>query len=37
MALRVQGKPAGILGLAHTLPRGAWDVNLQLLLKLLGN
>ena len=29
--------PAGILGLANALPRGAWDVNLQLLLKLLGN
>ncbi|MDE2451072.1 MAG: PAS domain-containing protein, partial [Gammaproteobacteria bacterium] len=36
VALRVQGKPAGILGLAHTLPRGAWDVNLQLLMKLIG-
>ena len=36
MALRVQGKPAGFLGLAHTMPRGAWDVNLQLLMKLIG-
>ncbi|HRX90854.1 MAG TPA: PAS domain S-box protein, partial [Steroidobacteraceae bacterium] len=36
VALRVQGKPAGLLGLATTLPRGAWDVNLQLLLKLIG-
>ena len=36
MALRVQDKPAGFLGLAHTLPRGAWDVNLQLLMKLIG-
>ncbi|MFI4886785.1 MAG: PAS domain-containing protein, partial [Steroidobacterales bacterium] len=36
VALRVQGKPAGFLGLAQTLPRGAWDVNLQLLMKLLG-
>ena len=36
VALRVQGKPAGFLGLAHTLPRGAWDVNLQLLMKLIG-
>ena len=33
----MQGQPAGILGLANALPRGAWDVNLQLLLKLLGN
>src|SRR5579862_8099383 len=36
VALRVQGKPAGFLGLAHSLPRGAWDVNLQLLMKLIG-
>jgi diguanylate cyclase (GGDEF)-like protein/PAS domain S-box-containing protein len=36
IALRVQGKPAGFLGLAHALPRGPWDVNLQLLLKLVG-
>ncbi|HVP34628.1 MAG TPA: diguanylate cyclase, partial [Steroidobacteraceae bacterium] len=36
ISFRVQGKPAGILGLAHTLPRGAWDVNLQLLMKLIG-
>ena len=36
IAFRVQDKPAGILGLAHTLPRGAWDVNLQLLMKLIG-
>src|SRR5256885_7711488 len=36
VALRVQGKPAGFLGLAHALPRGAWDVNLQLLMKLIG-
>src|SRR5215470_2640338 len=36
VALRVQGRPAGILALAHTLPRGAWDVNLQLLMKLVG-
>ncbi|HEV7714885.1 MAG TPA: hypothetical protein VGO53_04795, partial [Steroidobacteraceae bacterium] len=33
VAFRVQGKPAGFLGLAHSLPRGAWDVNLQLMLK----
>ena len=36
IALHVQGKPAAILGLANGLPRGAWDVNLQLLLKLIG-
>ena len=36
VSFRVQGKPAGILGLAHDLPRGAWDVNLQLMLKLIG-
>ncbi len=36
VSLRVQGKPAGLLGLAHTMPRGAWDVNLQLLMKLIG-
>ena len=37
IAIRVQNQPAAILGLANALPRGAWDVNLQLLLKLLGN
>ncbi len=37
ICIRVLGQPAGILGLANALPRGAWDVNLQLLLKLLGN
>src|SRR5579862_2080528 len=36
VALRVQDKPAGFLALAHTLPRGPWDVNLQLLMKLIG-
>jgi PAS domain S-box-containing protein len=36
VSLRVQGKPAAFLGLAHTMPRGAWDVNLQLLMKLIG-
>src|SRR5262249_11441997 len=36
VALRVQGKPAGFLALAHSLPRGAWDVNQQLLMKLIG-
>jgi GAF domain-containing protein len=37
ISIRVQGQPTGILGLANALPRGTWDVNLQLLLKLLGN
>ncbi|MBC8025850.1 MAG: PAS domain S-box protein [Steroidobacteraceae bacterium] len=37
ISFRIQGQPAGVLGLANALPRGAWDVNLQLLLKLLGN
>ncbi|HQW10379.1 MAG TPA: PAS domain S-box protein, partial [Steroidobacteraceae bacterium] len=36
VAFRVQGRPAGILGLANTMARGPWDVNIQLLLKLLG-
>src|SRR3977135_850477 len=36
VALRGQGKPAGFLGLAHAMPRGAWDGNLQLLMKLIG-
>jgi len=36
VTLRVQGTPAGFLGLAHTMPRGAWDVNQQLLMKLIG-
>ncbi|EQD29860.1 sensory box histidine kinase/response regulator [mine drainage metagenome] len=33
--MRVQGKPAGLLGLANTLPR-PWDVSQQLLMKLIG-
>jgi diguanylate cyclase (GGDEF)-like protein/PAS domain S-box-containing protein len=36
VAFRVQGRPEGLLGLANGLPRGGFDVNLQLLLKLLG-
>jgi diguanylate cyclase (GGDEF)-like protein/PAS domain S-box-containing protein len=36
VAFRLHGKPAGLLGLAHSLPRGAWDVNLQLMMKLIG-
>ncbi|MGH8258209.1 MAG: PAS domain S-box protein, partial [Steroidobacteraceae bacterium] len=35
-AFQVLGEPAGILALARVQPRGTWDVNLQLLLKLLG-
>ena len=31
------GGTAGLLGLAQSLPLGGWDVNLQLLLKLLGS
>ena len=31
------GETAGMLGLAQSLPLGGWDVNLQLLLKLLGS
>jgi diguanylate cyclase (GGDEF)-like protein/PAS domain S-box-containing protein len=31
------GGPVGLLGLAQSLPLGAWDVNLHLLLKLLGS
>lgn len=31
------GGPVGVLGLAQSLPLGNWDVNLQLLLKLLGS
>src|SRR5688572_15222639 len=36
VALRIQNQPAGFLALAHSLPRGPWDVNAQLLLKLVG-
>lgn len=36
VAFRVDDRPAGFLGLANALPRSSWDVNLQLLLKLLG-
>jgi diguanylate cyclase (GGDEF)-like protein/PAS domain S-box-containing protein len=35
VAMRVQGKPAGLLGLANTLPC-PWDVGQQLLMKLIG-
>jgi diguanylate cyclase (GGDEF)-like protein/PAS domain S-box-containing protein len=37
IAFRIQGEPAGYLGLAYGLPRGGFDVNLQLLMKLLGS
>ncbi len=37
VGIHVQGRPAALLGLAHALPRPSWDVNLQLLLKLLGS
>ena len=33
---RIKDQPAGLLGLAYGLPRGGFDVNLQLLMKLLG-
>jgi diguanylate cyclase (GGDEF)-like protein/PAS domain S-box-containing protein len=37
VAFRIEGKPAGLLGLAQSGPASAaWDVNLQLLLKLAG-
>jgi diguanylate cyclase (GGDEF)-like protein/PAS domain S-box-containing protein len=37
VAFRIRGQPAGLLGLAFGLPRGGFDVNLQLLMKLLGS
>ncbi len=36
VAFRTQGKPAGLIGVANALPRGPWDVNHQLMLKLIG-
>src|SRR5262249_48570297 len=36
VAFRIKEQPAGYLGLAFGLPRGGFDVNLQLLMKLLG-
>jgi diguanylate cyclase (GGDEF)-like protein/PAS domain S-box-containing protein len=36
VTFRIQGRAAGLLGIAHGIPRGAFDVSLQLLLKLLG-
>jgi diguanylate cyclase (GGDEF)-like protein/PAS domain S-box-containing protein len=37
VAFRIRNRPAGLLGLAFGLPRTSFDVNLQLLLKLLGS
>jgi diguanylate cyclase (GGDEF)-like protein/PAS domain S-box-containing protein len=37
VAFWIRGKPAGFLGLIFGLPRATFDVNLQLLLKLLGS
>lgn len=36
VAFLIQGAPAGLLAVCNALPRPAWDVNLQLLMKLLG-
>jgi diguanylate cyclase (GGDEF)-like protein/PAS domain S-box-containing protein len=36
VAYRIQDQPAGFLGVAYGLPRGGFDVNLQLMMKLLG-
>ncbi|MGH8232249.1 MAG: PAS domain-containing protein, partial [Steroidobacteraceae bacterium] len=36
VSYRIKDRPAGLLGLAFGLPRGGFDVNLQLLMKLLG-
>ena len=36
VVFHIQKQPAGILALARAMPQGAWDVNLQLLLKLVG-
>ncbi len=36
VAFRIKNQPAGFLGLAYGLPRGGYDVDLQLLMKLLG-
>lgn len=37
VAFGFQGAPLGWLAVGNSLPRQGWDVNLQLLLKLLGN
>jgi diguanylate cyclase (GGDEF)-like protein/PAS domain S-box-containing protein len=36
VAFQMHGQPAGLLGLAFGLPRGGFDQNLQLLMRLLG-
>jgi diguanylate cyclase (GGDEF)-like protein/PAS domain S-box-containing protein len=36
VALHMQQRPAGLLAVGRTLVRGPWDVNIQLLLKLIG-
>src|ERR1700733_4417603 len=36
VAYRIKQQPAGLLALAYGVPRGGFDVNLQLLMKLLG-
>jgi diguanylate cyclase (GGDEF)-like protein/PAS domain S-box-containing protein len=36
VALHMQKRPAGVLAIARTNVRGPWDVNFQLLLKLIG-
>ena len=36
VAYCIKDQPAGLLGLAYGLPRGGFDLNLQLLMKLLG-
>ncbi len=36
VALHMQQRPAGLLALGRTMVRGPWDVNIQLLLKLIG-
>jgi len=37
VSFRIRGRSAGLLGLVYGLPRSNFDVNLQLLLKLLGS
>ena len=37
VSFHLRGKPGGLLGLAQGLPVAHWDVNLRLLLKLLGS
>ena len=37
VSFNLRGKPGGFLGLAQGLPMAHWDVNLRLLLKLLGS